>query len=550
MILAQHGLDDYVIFDRYERVGGHSWLEMANRTTRLQTEFPTYHIWYGPDSSVPGVSKCGGPPHKWEIWPTADRLLEHFQLFAEEYGILPNIRFSTNVASMQIMGDLEDDDRFYRLSCEPRFYQRKQTQGGGALDHQVGGKKDSRDEHNTYKYEGDRIAGKSDYKIDVASISIFPGNLSFPRPVYYPGEETFGGFIDFGVEMRCDYKNVTGKTVVIHGHGAFTMENIRTCLEYSMKKIFLLCRKRNLTCPRMISWFINQSCPPAPAAACLDMLKIAYKHIDYDPWDMHSVNCDKNHKFATVMQKTRFGIGDVYFLAAAYGLMEIVVGNVKRCAPGALLLDNGQRLEADCIIKCTGCLGDWRVDKLCQIREMNGYWMNMDPRRCSTADPDGINASNFALTTGGPGIWSGSYLLMQFINFPYEWKRLQAEGVLNMLPVHKAGFPDHEFPAYMMTARHAQGSAILITGASPYLLSKTSPGDAYKHYIQHLVTPLDRVLADAKADWEKYEKHFRDSKMVPADAPYVEYPYDKEYMQDRLNELEKLNVNNLKFTPK
>ena len=43
--MSNDGRQDYVIFDRYDRVGGHCWPECANKTTRLQTEFSAYHVW-------------------------------------------------------------------------------------------------------------------------------------------------------------------------------------------------------------------------------------------------------------------------------------------------------------------------------------------------------------------------------------------------------------------------------------------------------------------------------------------------------------------------
>lgn len=58
-------------------------MESANKTTRLQTEFATYHVWYGQEWSYPGVQKCGGPPVGWETWPCRDRVLEHFELCAK-----------------------------------------------------------------------------------------------------------------------------------------------------------------------------------------------------------------------------------------------------------------------------------------------------------------------------------------------------------------------------------------------------------------------------------------------------------------------------------
>merc|ERR1719210_2882018 len=79
-LIEQGSGDDFVMFDRYDRVGGHTWLEMANKTTRLQTEFPTYHCWYGSEWSMPGKTICGGAPIEHELWPPRDKLLEHFQL--------------------------------------------------------------------------------------------------------------------------------------------------------------------------------------------------------------------------------------------------------------------------------------------------------------------------------------------------------------------------------------------------------------------------------------------------------------------------------------
>ena len=87
MFLEQANNSNYIVFDRYDRVGGHCWLEMANKTTKLQTEFPTYHVWYGKEFSSPGIWQCGGPPTKHEIWPSCDQLLEHFQRCAEDWGL-------------------------------------------------------------------------------------------------------------------------------------------------------------------------------------------------------------------------------------------------------------------------------------------------------------------------------------------------------------------------------------------------------------------------------------------------------------------------------
>lgn len=533
MLLSHYGSDDYIVFDRYDRVGGHAWLEMANKTTKLQTEFPTYHVWYGSEFSQPGMTKCGGPPLNHEIWPTRDQLLEHFQLLADEYGIMPHCHLQSNVAEMDIIGKVTDMERYYNLKVDPVRYGRKDVQGGGALAHQVGGGMETR------TYEGDVDRSRQRYEVNVSCIAMWPGALVFPREVTYPGEADFGGPIDFAVEMRYDYRHVRDKVVCIIGHGAFTMENIRTCLEESCKHIYVLCRKINLTCPRIASWFVNQANPAISAAQMLDILAHAYKYIvvdgkvAIDPWDMHSVMANSTRTHATVQQKTRFGIGDVYFLAAAYGLMEVVIGNVKRCTYQTLHIDSGRKIECAAVLKCTGCLGDWKVDKLLRIKEMRGNYVNGDPRRVCSGEADGINASQFSLTTSGPGIYSMVKAALHFWDVPKDWERMVDNGTIDFLPVHKAGEPDEEFPAYFFTSKHAQSAGIILDSASPLLRQKMSGDGEYKHFIQMLCTPPERVLQEAKADWELYEQKFRDRGMVPKDAPYVPYPYNLEYISEQ-----------------
>ena len=57
--------------------------------------------------------------------------------------------------------------------------------------------------------------------------------------------------------------------VAIVGFGAFAVENIRTCCEHRAEKIFLVCRRKNLCMPRMVSWWINSSVFPVAAGDVL-----------------------------------------------------------------------------------------------------------------------------------------------------------------------------------------------------------------------------------------------------------------------------------------
>lgn len=311
------------------------------------------------------------------------------------------------------------------------------------------------------------------------------------------------------------------------------MENIRTCCEYGMKHIYLVCRKRNLTCPRVVSWFINQASPPVTGAHCLNLLKVAYRLCGYDPWDMHSVSCNAARTNASFAQKTRFGIGDVYFLAAAYGLMEVVVDNIKRCSSRTVHLESGRKLQdVDVILKCVGMLPDSTVDKVNKMKFLRGCWINGDPRRFTVSDPDGIYAANFAATTIGPGAYNWVQLMKHVWDCPNEWIQLDEAGHLN-LPEHYAGDPDPDTPAYFINARHSVGTMFTYSIVSPAYREMTTHFDTYKHFIAHHCCPVDKLLTAALAEWNEYERSWREKGMVPKDAPYIPYPYTKEYIAEQ-----------------
>merc|ERR1719401_257541 len=405
------------------------------------------------------------------------------------------------------------------------------------MAHQLGG------DDSKHRYNGDIDTTRQKFSTKVSTLSMWPGALVFPRPVHYKGEELFGGPMEFAVEMRFDYSCVAKKTVAIIGHGAFTMENIRTCLEVNTKYIYVICRKVNLTCPRAVSWFINQSPAPVPASQILDMLDYAYTMTkcgdgSIKPWEVHSVMANKERTHATIWSKTRFGIGDVYFLAQAYGLCEVVVAEPRRCSYQTLHLDTGAKLEVEAVLKCTGCLGDWKVDQVMNIQYMKGFYVNGDVRMPCSGEADGINAASFSLTTGGPGYYGMMKQVVHFYECPNDWQRLVNMGILEQLPTHRAGEPDEEFPAYFFTAAHGQSSGIMIGGASPLLGAKNAKGgDDYKHYIQNYCLPVERLLKEAMEDWRMYEDKFRETGLIPKDAPYKEYPYTKEILDKQTERL-------------
>merc|ERR1712190_619922 len=81
-------------------------------------------------------------------------------------------------------------------------------------------------------------AGKEE-EIAVSSIMMYPGNLTLPRTMVYKGEDLFEGEIGYGMFNEVDYHALEKKDIAIFGHGAFAVENIRTCCEFGAGKVYL-----------------------------------------------------------------------------------------------------------------------------------------------------------------------------------------------------------------------------------------------------------------------------------------------------------------------
>mmetsp|Transcript_70948 Transcript_70948/g.169919 ORF Transcript_70948/g.169919 Transcript_70948/m.169919 type:complete len:717 (+) Transcript_70948:128-2278(+) len=498
------GDEDFIIFDRMSVAGGTSWMYQANATSKLQTEFGAYHLPWRPTDPIP-KDEFTSP------WPSRNRLLDHFRRIVADYGISPYCRMSTNVKEMNIV---------FKAGAPKSGYDR----WDGHVDHYC-----LTTEHlkaGRLKYgrlteaEGD---GAEDESIKVSAVAMYPGNLTLPRMVTYHGEESFEGQIGYGMFDEVDYDKVEGDDVAVIGHGAFAVENVRTCCEYGCGKAYLICRRKNIACPRVVSWMANRTLSPLSCKNFLDFMIPMYDMINVDPWSYYAVKGNKAGGGTLIEQKARFGIGDIYFLAIYMGKLEVVVDpGIKRLSKHCVHLEGGRKIGCKHILKLLGFTGELDVDNLMNVNDgLLGFWADGDARRTIVAEPVSVMATKMGATSFSPGARGWSDQTMYFFHYPQDLKPVRPS-----LPNHKVDYSDEGTirPSYVVDARHGTSTGVAIgmfTRGLNEVDELAGVNKAVKHRLCH---PAVKFLAAAKEDWDYYANRFL-KEGYGKDKPYPEYPY-------------------------
>jgi len=287
-------------------------------------------------------------------------------------------------------------------------------------------------------------------------------------------------------------------------------------------------RRKNLPSPRVPCWIVHQSKVPVPGALLLDLFAPMFQRCGLgDPWQYWSVHANAARSNAHIIQGSRFGIGDVFFLAVAYGRAKIVQGLVKRLSRHTLHLEDGGKLSpVSNIIKALGLVGDFDVDRLHNMKEVVGMWCGGDYRRPFGIDPPGLNAANFSTFSAGIGIYSNLVTLKHVIDHPYEYKQLVRAEIPLLLPRHKR---TEDMPAYLIDVKHAMASGILVEATLPRVQRKTEAIGEYKHMLTHKVCPLGTFLEVCEAEWDAYQERWREEGF---EHEYIPYPYTRDRVQE------------------
>jgi len=490
---------DFLLFERKAKIGGNAWNGIANKWSKLQSEGAQYQLDWEPYIGADNLL----PFNKYSYWPTRDEILGHFHDVCTEYNLWPNFVMSTQVMDMDIVPQPKGDpDRLRSYTLHHTYvgdiFNKSQDDTARALD---------------------MLHGKQTDKTVASCVCFFPGALSMPHRKTFPGEEIFGGQVGYGFNDEFNYAATLQQRGIVIGMGAFAVENIRTLMEHNSGKFYVIARHHNLLLPRVLSWYVNQTRAPAPAATVLRAMEPMYKYYGKDPWSYYSVQTNADRSVASIKQYTRWGIGDVYFLGVHYGKVETVEGQVKRLKPRTAVITNGRVIEnIDHVIKCLGFDCDFGIDRINHTRRHIGFWPDGDFRRWINSDQSSIDASRFGGTAIAPYAAMQAQWGTHFFQFPQDaWTLLSA----NVFAENYAK-PELGAAAYHYDPRGAAVVQVSYSSAVPGLLDYNTAVDVMKKSSMWAVSPPERFLEECEKDWYHYCRKFKE---FGDDRPFPPYPY-------------------------
>lgn len=472
----RHKRENFVILERVESWGGTTWRDVANETTKLQTEKGTYVPEY--------LDPQAHAPEEMKTWPSRDSFLDMCVACGEK-NLEEHAKFNTSLEKVEVKGDPLDGG-YYELSLT------------------------TEDASETLK---------------VSALISCPGVFYNPIDIKWPGRDEFGGYVCHGSYDSIKYEKLKDATVVIVGHGGFTIENVRTCVERKCKKVYVVCRHRHLAGPKMVSWMVSGAAIPIPGPYVVEAFQMMYGLLGVDVWAHPVVNANADRSSAILTQTTTFGVTDIYFLACYYKVCEVINGEVEKLAQGKVVLKDGKEIDCNVVMKCLGSTGATDFDDIIGFKFYQGWWVNGDPLLPVVAPAKGVQAKNFGGFSLAPGYAGQIITNRYFIDFPQKFL-----GVRDWLP--KTTRDEHYECNYIYKGSHVLATTVILQGQFPDLTAEMGEADklkAEKHMKAH---PLEKHLAECLAEWKMYIKMLKDHGQIPADAEEVEYPYTKENIEE------------------
>ena len=308
-----------------QSAAGGVWNLHANVDSKLQIDSPAYDF----DSTQLPLDA----DHRWQVaFPAQPKIHEDCNRIAQE--LKHPVKYQTQVMAVEKTGEQE-----YKISL---------------LSHGVTTEK--------------RYAG----------VVAMTGGLHTPTRHEFPQEASFLGAIAYGIGNDLSREKFNGANVIIVGHGAFALENMRTALENGANHVTILCRRRNLVMSTFCNWLLNSTPGVMSVNDVMQVMRPFYQATGIEIDDVPSFTVDEAGEW--VLDQTTVPPGsDLFFLAQMAGKVSVVVDEIAYVNSRGVTTKQGQQLTADILLKCLGFSTEPRVRQLFgENADVQGLWVNGD----------------------------------------------------------------------------------------------------------------------------------------------------------------------------
>jgi acyl carrier protein/uncharacterized protein YkvS len=174
------------------------------------------------------------------------------------------------------------------------------------------------------------------------------------RDVVVPNEVEFKGRICYGVSNQVENIDLSGRSVVIVGGGAFAAENARTAVERGAKRVHVLSRRRGSVMPSLLDYlnFVR------PYDETYSHYKLGSARI-FESWKRAFISCGVDFPECWEIGRVApvghsVSVSDLWLVAHHYRILSTHLGDVASLSADSVLTSTGETIPCDVLIKCTG----------------------------------------------------------------------------------------------------------------------------------------------------------------------------------------------------
>jgi NAD(P)-dependent dehydrogenase (short-subunit alcohol dehydrogenase family) len=315
-----------IVLERRDSIGG-VWSSLANMHSRVQIDSPAY--------SFDSASPLATGDHRWRtVFPGRNEVLQQAAAVSSE--LKEPIHFNCEVVFIRKVGERE--------------------------------------------YEADYRQAGVTRSVRVSGVAALTGGLHHPVEHQFTDEHLFLGHVGMGIADDTPPEKFNDASVVIVGHGAFAIENMRTALENGARHVTIICRRRNLVVSTLCNWMINSIHGATPVNDVVDIMRPFYDLCGIDIESLPTLSQEIDGTFV-LDQSTVPAASDVYFLAQALGKVTVIEDEIASLAARSVSTRRGMEVEANVLLKCLGSHTDQAglLKIFGEDSRVEGLWVNGDP---------------------------------------------------------------------------------------------------------------------------------------------------------------------------